>query len=236
MFKASIELGKINKSLKLKFGLIIESESDKKAYQKIISKFNYNGNDYLRINPRPYISIDISSKNDEAWSTNQSFTLTKPSLFIFKKQLSTMISEYKSYSDLFYYKNDTLIYDQKYTQIVSKDIISANNKHVKLVPCVVYDEEIENKAYEGCALFINSRDNFVYITYTEMEYLLENLSNINMDELSIQLINSVLLMRNIENENLTSQKVITESDNMINNKLESTTFTKIDQNPTIPEI
>ena len=55
MYKASIELARINKSLKLKFGLIIESESEKKNYQKIVSKFNYAGNDYLRINPKPFV-------------------------------------------------------------------------------------------------------------------------------------------------------------------------------------
>lgn len=237
MYKASIELARINKSLKLKFGLIIESDDEKKNYQKIVSKFNYAGNDYLRINPKPFVAVDISSKRDEGWSSNQSFNLTKPSLFLFKRAFYTLLNEYKSYKDLFYYENDCLMYNQKYTKDICKDIIACGNKHIKIVPCVVYDEEIENKAYEGCALFINTRDNFVYITYTEMEYFYDCLAHVNMDELSLQLINTVALFNNMESEEINIKKPVTKVDDesLINDKLESSSFTKINDK-TIPDI
>jgi hypothetical protein len=62
MYKASIEIGKINKMMKLKFGLIVKPDDTVKYKDaNVVSKFNYGGNDYLRINPSPYIIIDISS-------------------------------------------------------------------------------------------------------------------------------------------------------------------------------
>ena len=47
MYKASMELGRINKVIKLKFDLIIQSDDEKKNYQKLINNFNFNGNNYL---------------------------------------------------------------------------------------------------------------------------------------------------------------------------------------------
>ena len=77
MYRATIEITKINSMMKIKFGIIISSDEDKKYLgnqsNKLISKFNYNGNDYLRINPHPFIVIDISSMSkNEGWNANMS--------------------------------------------------------------------------------------------------------------------------------------------------------------------
>jgi len=199
MYKASMELGRINKVIKLKFELIIQSDDEKKNYQKLINKFNFNGNNYLKLNPRPFVVVDISSKIDEAWSTNQSFSLTKPYMFMFISALSSMISEYRTIKDLFYYNtNNDLVYNNRYTELVSKNISVSSGKHVRLEPCVIRNDEVQDKAYEGCIMYINTRDNFAYMTYTEMEYLLYSLKNVNMDTMALELINHVTILKNVE--------------------------------------
>lgn len=235
MYKASIELGKINKSFKLKFGLIIDSETDKKSYSKLVSKFNYAGNDYLRVNPRPFITIDISSKNDEAWSTNQMVNLNKISLFSFIRALSSLIKEFKSVTDLFYYQNDKLTLNNQYLRQTTKDVI-ASNKHIRMQPCVVPDDEVQNKFYEGCVLCINTYDNFCYLTYSEMEYLLYELTHIDINQLSLQLLNTVTLFKNMESEVLPTKTISKSTDDELINNEGSRPYVKIEEPSTIPDI
>jgi hypothetical protein len=58
-----------------------------------------------------------------------------------------------------------------------------------------------------------------------------------MDELSLQLINTVALFNNMESEKINMQKPVTkvDDDSLINDKLESSSFTKINDK-TIPDI
>ena len=61
MNKASIEIARINKTLKVNFGLILQSETEIKnpSFGKLINKFNYLGNSFLKVTPRPLDTIDI---------------------------------------------------------------------------------------------------------------------------------------------------------------------------------
>lgn len=70
-----------------------------------------------------------------------------------------------------------------------------------------------------------------------MEYFYDCLTHINMDELSLQLINTVALFNNMESEKINIKKPVTkvDDDSLINDKLESSSFTKINDN-TIPDI
>ena len=111
MYKASIELGKINKGMKLKFGLIISSETDQKnPMMKLINRFTLAGNEYLKINPKPFISIDISGNNDkgDGWSLSQSVNLNKMALFQFMGKLSWFIKQYKEQRNLYYFEDKVL--------------------------------------------------------------------------------------------------------------------------------
>ena len=62
MYKATIDLLNINKSFKVKFSVIITNDIDPKTKfaTKVVNKFKFNGNDYLKISPHPYLTIDIS--------------------------------------------------------------------------------------------------------------------------------------------------------------------------------
>lgn len=207
MFKASIEIAKINKAFKVKFAIIIQSENDvKQSHQNLlVNKFSYMGNDYLRVNPRPFITLDISKGSDKSdgWNTNQSVNLNKQKLFEFIKKFRIFVLKYKEVKSLYYYDEEgKLMLDNRYAKDIFVDMISSN-KHIRICPCVVSgDQESEEIFYEGCIFYINNFDNFAYLTYDEMEYLLYELSHIDMVSLSIDMIKLVKMYQEEEKKDV----------------------------------
>jgi hypothetical protein len=208
MYKASIEIGKINKMMKLKFGLIVKPDDTTKYKDaNVISKFNYYGNDYLRVNPSPYIIIDITSymTKGESWNPNQSVTLTRYYLFRFLQGLKRLINDFHSHKDLFYYQNDELVVDNDIANEITISVQTSGSKLVMMKPCVVPDEESSTgNVYEGCIFYINNMENFAYLTYTEMEYLYYELAKIDMTSLSLQLITIVKQFENQQSTKITT--------------------------------
>lgn len=224
MYKASIEIGRVNKMMKIKFGLIIRSDEETKFKStKLVSKFNYGGNDYLRINPNPYIILDISSymNKGETWSSNQSVTLNRYYLFRFLQGLRKLINDFQNCKNLFYYQNKELIVNNSVADMITISIPTAGSKTIMMKPCVVPDEESNtNNVYEGCIFYINNMENFAYLTYTEMEYLYYELSKIDMSSLSLHLITIVKEFENQKSETLTSP---TSSQGEIDSEIEIST-------------
>ena len=234
MYKASIELARINKGLKLKFGLIIESETEKKEINKLVHKFEYNGNSYMRINPRPFITLDISSMTpkSEGWNSNQVINFNKVGLYMFIRNLSYLIKQFKEIKSLYYYENTELKIDTNLSEKL-KMVGVSNNKHWLLRPCIVPDDEIADKNYEGCVFCINDYSNYCYISYSEMEYLLYELKHIDMVNLSMMLINTVKLYENMEEEKIKMKPVEAPKEEEYN---ETTKYIHIEQAHEIPEI
>lgn len=239
MYKASIEIGKINKMMKLKFGLIIKPDDIGKFKDaNVVSKFNYGGNDYIRINPNPYIIIDISSymNKGEGWTPNQSVTLTRYYLFRFLQGLRRLINDFQSNKDLFYYQNNELVVNNSVADSITMSVTTNGSKTVMMKPCVVPDEESStNNVYEGCIFYINNMENFAYLTYTEMEYLFYELSKIDMSTLSLQLLTIVKQFDSQKSEKITGP---TSPQMDINSEVEistpsSVTIVKTNQIPKI---
>jgi hypothetical protein len=228
MYKASIDIGRINKMMKIKFELIIKSESEEKyPHLKLISKFNYCGNDYFRINPNPFIVIDITSymNKKDGYNTNNNVTLNRYYLFRFTQGLKKLIMDFKSNKDLFYYRDRELIVNSYIAENLKIVIPVSGSKTIMIQPCVVPDEEsTTGKVYEGCIFYINSMENFAYLTYTEMEYLLYELVNIDMNVLSMQLISIVKEYENQEVEKIESP---TSSEAPINSEVELSSPSKV---------
>lgn len=197
MYRATIEITKINSMMKIKFGIIISSDEDKKYIgnqsNKLISKFNYNGNDYLRINPHPFIVIDISSMSkNEGWNANMSVSLNRMGQYKLVQSLKKFIRDFSNYKNLFYYENDRLVVNQSVVNEVSMNI-PTNSKMIRLQPCVVSDEENQELIYEGAIFFINNMQNYAYLTYDELNYLLWEIERIDMTILSLEIIDIVKL-------------------------------------------
>ena len=228
MYKASMDIGRINKMMKLKFELIVMSDNDEKyPHLRLINKFNYCGNDYFRINPNPFIVIDITSymNKKDGWNTNNTVTLTRYYLFRFIQGLRKLIMDFKSNKELFFYRNQELIVNNYISEQIKIAVPVSGNKTILMKPCVVPDEEsTTGNVYEGCLFYINSMENFAYLTYTEMEYLLYELMNIDMNTLSLQLITIVKQYENQETEKTDGP---TSSEVQINSEVELVSPSKV---------
>lgn len=230
MYKASIDLGRINKYLKMKFSIVIKSDN----FMPLISKFNISGNDYLKISPIPIITLEIKSNVDkhEEWNPNKSISLSRITKFIFCKRLSEIIESFKKEKDLFYYEGDTLKVNKDLaTQI--KEMVKVGTKICAFQPIVVEDEE-SGDLYEGVVLMINSADNYCYLTFEEMEYLVDYINTIDLDNLSLQMINTVTICNKMKSEHLQKPRKIDHE--VIQNTQQEVSRLPIQSKSTIPEI
>lgn len=210
MMKASIELASISKSFKLRFSLIVKDDENNKRQFELINKFNFGGNDYIKIRPYPFLTIDISSSMDKKneWSSNQSFNMNKKDLFFMIQNLKRLMKNFVTHKDLFYYDNNKLVVNKELADEL-KEVFVSSNKTILMQACVVTAEDNES-VYEGMFLSINSVDYFSYLTYSEMEYLLYELEHVNMTQLAIDLINSVKILEQKEAEKIVQPPVVEE--------------------------
>lgn len=209
MYKANIELFKVHTSCKVKFSLIIKDDKDDQ-YGQLINKFNYAGNDYLKITPYPFITIDITSKMDknEGWSSNRSFNLNRRELYFFISKLNQIYNRFVTDKKLFYLDQGRLFVDREKAEEYREYVI-CGNKTILMQACVVEVDD-SNDLYEGIFLSVNSMDYFTYLTYSDMEYLLYELRRIDMSSLTMQVINTVYLSAEMEKKEMQKKAPITE--------------------------
>ena len=228
MYKVTFDMARINKMMKIKFGLIVHSDDTAKFKgAPIINKTHWYGTDTLKLTPNPFIILDISasSDKDEGWSPNKTVTLNRYYLFRFLQGLKKLIDSFRTCKNLFYYQNNELVVNNNLAESVSISIPTANSKTILLMPCVVPDEESSlNKVYEGCIFCINTMENYAYLTYTEMEYLMYELSKIDMNSLSLQVISIVKQYEGLQSETI---KIPPSSEIPVNSEIEIVTPSKI---------
>ena len=197
MYKASLDLGRINQHLKVTFNVVMKGDNQAQASKYLsetIDKFNYNGSTYLKFHPNPFITLDISGAGDkgEGWNPNMSVNLNKMALYEFNQNCEEIINAFQV-KQLFYVVDKKL----KLNTEISKNLIrqfKVGNKSIVLAHTVVTDTDAPNTEYEGVSMMINSVDNFALITYSEFKYLHHLLTNVNMDILSMELINAYIAM------------------------------------------
>lgn len=199
MQKVTVELFKVHKYFKVKFSLITKDDNPNGFNRKLIDKFNFKGNEYVKINPFPFITIDITNKMDknEEWSSNQAFNMNRRELFMFLSKVKKLLKNFIQEKELFYYnQNQELIVNSEISQKI-KEVCVCGNKTILLQPCVVFNDE-DKQQYEGIFLSINSIDYFSYLTYMELHFLYEELIKLDMSSLTMQVINTTLLTEQVE--------------------------------------
>lgn len=189
MYRAIIELFKIN-ALKVKFGVVLRQDvvSPNVQIQPIISKFTIEGNDYLKLAPHPYVTLEICDNDDRSY--NSSITFNRYYLYLLIKTLKKCVMYFVSNKDLFFYSDNELKVNDNCETFVA---LSSSSKKIQLKPSVIVDNS--GVAYEGVILYINSLSSYTCLTYTELEYLTNELSKIDMTQLSLE----CLKMGNIQN-------------------------------------
>lgn len=208
MVKGNIALETINKNVKLKVGMVIKSDHEETNFFKTINKFTYYGNEYLNLNPRAFVTIDISSAVDrgEKYSQNRYVNLNRVDLIRFCHSLNRLLVNFKREEELFYTNDGKLEVTIEISKKTSETIRTQSHKMIRMVPCVVHDEDNDEITYEGIVFCINSFDNFAYITYEEMIYMFDILSKLDLTQVGMQLLNTYLLTENMKPEELNLKK------------------------------
>lgn len=206
MVKASIDLFRVHKSCKVSFGIILKNDitGNNTAYgnHQVVSKFSIKTTEYLKISPHPFINIDISNyldKREDKYNINLNFTLNRRDLYLFMivlKDINTIMDE--KITELYYYddKEDLQINKEKAEEY--KRGLKCGNKGVIIQPTVVLYEEISEKRDIGVTLAINYYANFIYLTLEDLKYLTYELSKLDLNLLSIAILNSSELLKYME--------------------------------------
>ena len=188
MYRAIIELFKIN-TLKVKFGVVLRQDvvSPTVQVQPTISKFTIEGNEYLKISPHPYVTLEICN---DGYNYNSAISFNRYYLYLLIKTLKKCVMYFVNNKDLFFYSDNELKVNDNCEAFVA---LSSSSKKIQLKPSVIVDNS--GVAYEGVILYINSLSSYTCLTYTELEYLTNELSKIDMTQLSLE----CLKMGNIQN-------------------------------------
>lgn len=195
MEKIIVDLGYVNSYIKIKFGLIVKNEQYK---QNLISKFDFSGNQYIKISPIPTITLEISTGNkNEPWAPNRTLSLSKINIYLFTKRLEEVLNHLKSEKNMFYLDEFGELILNKELASKSRETIELGSKFVCFQPFVVKDKK---DSYEGCVMMINDATYPAFMTFEEMQYLITYLRNIDLDNLAINVLNTQLLMKNMESD------------------------------------
>lgn len=227
-----MDLGNVNKCMKVKFSLILKSDNEL-PMNKLVSKFKMQGNEYIKFNPHPFVTIEITNELEkkEGWSNSRIITLNKLNLFRVMMVLKRFINRFVEVKDLFYFQGDTLCLNNDVAKNEEQMIRVANDKVILLKPFVVSDEE---GMYEGCIFMINSAINYCKLTYEELKYLHYLLSHIDMEILSLQLMDLSVKMSTVKPTEYQSQPRLVSEE--IEEPITSKPNITVEEVPIIPNI
>ena len=190
MDKATIDLDKI-RNIKLSFCLPIQTDQDQKYHYKLLQKTKWGEKEYLKITPKPYVILELTNKDNWRDKYGNSIILTKPYFFSLLNKLKKFIYAYQIPELYQYSENGELLVNKPIAEANRLELL-ALNRILKMQHCVVKDEEGSNTEYEGCCVFVNHPNNYTLLTYEEIIWLYETLSQINFHMLSLQLIQITL--------------------------------------------
>ena len=236
---ASMQLFMIHGSFKVNFKVVVVDNSEQHKDFPVINKFNYLLNDYLNITPYPYIEIDIRNREDKKNGGNafKKMSMGRRDTFSFLVKLTQLERNLTSDNGLFFYnaEGELVVNSDKATEMT---IIHENNSnHIEFRPIVVPSKD-SNKVYEGVLVsFGRNWDNYTYLTTSEVQYLLYELKRLDFSSLTLQLINTYLLTKEMETKKIEAKKKEPISEEKEEEILDEKPRLFFKNNkPTIPEI
>lgn len=157
-----------------------------------VSKFNWNGNDYLNIRVYPSIVLEMRNEADrENFKTGISLqkviNLDRFSLYRFVNQCKELIEGFVTEEKLYVYKDNHLMCNRDLANKISVTIPLSFNRMVWISPCVVLDQDTRQEL-EGVVLCYNTSDNFVFVAYEEFKFMIQYLESLDIDSLGLQLV------------------------------------------------
>lgn len=192
MYNLTLDLGMVSQDLKLTFNVLVKTDEDvsrlPKGNYNTISNFKVSDTEYIRVNSAPYLVFDIGKSADRYDSYNPNSRVhfnnyfTKMLIILLKELLASF-----KIKSLYYTRNGKLILDKNEAPR-TEYIAYATNKKVCFSHTVIPDKHNEEIEYEGVIMYINTPDNFINLTYNELQVLYLTLMDIRFGEIGLQLI------------------------------------------------
>jgi len=184
MVKATIDLFRVHKSCKVSFGIILKNDitGNNTAYgnQQVVSKFIIKTNEYLKISPHPFINIDISNyldKREDKYNINLNFTLNRRDLYLFMNVLKDINKIMdEKVSELYYYDDKEDLQINKEKAEEYKRGLKCGNKGVILQPT----EDLKYLTYELSKLDLNLLSITILNSSELLKYMEANGLNFNI--------------------------------------------------------
>lgn len=188
--KVTVELFKVHSSFKVSFSVFLDYLDEKdptNKFQPLVSKFVLEGNEYIKIVPHSFLTVDITSKMDKkegVFNKNTYFTLGKMEIFYFINGITKLINIFSDKSIPLYSRDEEEILhvNPELANEYTLNLRAQSSKIIRIIPAVVEQDLIQ---YEGVCLYINSIDNFVYLTISELCYFLYELKKVDLVTLSL---------------------------------------------------
>lgn len=245
MYKASMELGRIHKSMRLRFSVIIRDDDISNGSpwnrEPLYKRFRFQENEYFKVNPHPFLTIDISDRREmkkEGWNSGYSVSLNQKALFLMRRRVRELIQAFQTEHQMFYYNERNELVVNPILADKHKIYVPTSQKTILMQPCVVPDDETPNKVYEGVFFAINRMEYYTYLTFEELDYFYEILSSIRMTELAMHLLTLDLLTKE-EPDAESSGTTNTSGDawNLVDDRpIQGAPFVIPEKPSTIPEI
>lgn len=194
MHKISYNIGAIGK-MQLSLNVVLKDDEDvaiksaaNNCGRSVLSLYTLEGNKYFKIDPRPYITIDISKSVE---NNNARVNLNRYMICLFISKLKMMIDGFKI-KDLYYIQNNKLNLNAETAKNLTQTIY-AINKTIKMVHAVVPDSEDSTIECEGILFMINYVDIYCTLTYNDLCVLYYELYKMDINNMTMQLINNYLI-------------------------------------------
>ena len=172
-------------TVKLSVGLL-----DGFGKDSFYSIYDSGNGDYLTLNMASNIIIQYKPSGDIPYHPNQIIHINDTNIYRFNRILQDFYKIIIKPDMFTYYNNGTIKCNNTDNDKVSHML--RGNEFIEFEPSVVYDNK--DHPFPGVLMRINEKSNQVDLSIDEFESLMYKFSQINITELSLQLINSRLLL------------------------------------------
>lgn len=238
MKKATLKLFNVHNEFKVKFTTFLSSDPMVKngfnEPKEAISKYEFAGNEYMVIDPKSYVVIDITRKEfKDDYSSNNSFYLNRRALFSFILRLERLYRSFTQEKEMFYFdtnKDNELTINHSIADRHKETFVTCGQKTIQMAPCILDDNK---NLYEGIYIAVNSLNYNAQITYDQLLYLIYELKKIDFSILEINLIVAYINYLNIPSKEIKHEPVKEEKAPEIEDTKKKIIFEDVS---TIPDI
>lgn len=174
--------------LSVKIHIKISKENSYGETVGVVRVFNFNDNNYMKIEPNGFLTIDIKSTEGE-W--DKGILVNTMNLYHIIRGIGDFLNKMKS-PDLYGISKSgkLILYADKSKECTVEITNISGQQRIVLIPTIVVDDT--EHTYEGCRLILNTNACFIDLSIDAIESLRYMLSKIDIYTYSMHLYNAYM--------------------------------------------